>query len=79
MGQPYGEHELAASQDVVQEGVVPADLKGIRASVGPHPSTWRLALLLATLSTYKLWGIVALCPETLVRWSRRPKKADDRI
>lgn len=35
MGGAYGEHELAASQDVVQEGVVPVYLKGIRESVGP--------------------------------------------
>ena len=36
---PNGEHELAASQDVVQKGVVPGYLEEIREVSGPPPHT----------------------------------------
>lgn len=43
-GKPYGEHELTASQDIVQEGVVPGYLEGIREVSGPPPRTQGPAL-----------------------------------
>lgn len=61
-GGAYGEHELAASQDVVQEGVVPVYLKGIRESVGPRlaPEGWPYPRMTSR-------GLP--CPDALVRWS----------
>ena len=62
-GEPYREHELAASQDVVQEGVVPVYLEGIRRVSGPPPCAREQVPSRGHALTNDLRGDVARCPD----------------
>lgn len=55
-GEPYREHELATSQDVVKEGVVPVYLEGVSGVSGCLPCAGWLALYLPTVPRNDLSG-----------------------